>query len=85
MRLEGQLSKLQRVPDDPTPLQQHINDLVKKHSCAFNPRHRHRMVRRPPLYLASQEVAVDYRLQFGDVRWASPIGSPTQVTWQVHL
>ncbi|CAL8463196.1 g2730 [Coccomyxa elongata] len=43
MRLEGQLSKLQRVPDDPTPLQQHINDLVKKHSCAFNPRHRLRM------------------------------------------
>ena len=52
MRLEGQLSKLQRVPDDPTPLQQHINELVKKHSCACNPRHRQRMVRRPPLYLA---------------------------------
>lgn len=73
MRLEGQLSKLQRVPDDPTPLQQHINDLVRKHSCAFNPRHRHRMVRMPPLYLASQEVAVGYRSQYSRT-WKCKLG-----------
>ena len=45
MRLEGQLSRLERVPDDPKPVEHHISHLVDAHTCAVNPRHRHRMVR----------------------------------------
>lgn len=48
MRLEGQLSRLERVPDDPKPTEHHISELVSAHTCAHNPRHRHRMVRTIP-------------------------------------
>lgn len=44
MRLDGQLSRLERVPDDPKPVDHPVAQLVKLHTCDFNPRHRHRMV-----------------------------------------
>lgn len=41
LRLEGQLSKLQRVPEEPPPTNGHISDVLHSQTRATHPRHRH--------------------------------------------
>lgn len=44
LRLEGQLSKLQRVPEEPPPTNGHISDVLHVQTRATHPRHRHSLV-----------------------------------------